>query len=341
MKIKRPLVLTLNASSHETLAMKLLLPSEFANELKPKLTPDLYPNIQITWVDQAGNFEGDPRDAEVYFNWFYLTRETHQKVLAAAPALRWQQTPSAGVNHILTPMFLERDILLTNGAGTFAIPIAEFVIAYMLYHAKSLSMLQQLQTQQIWQRPINLPLQELADATLLILGAGSIGQAIAERARAFRMQVWGSCRHPRPLPNFAKVVGINEWQPLISEADYVVIATPLTPETTGLINAAALRMMRSTAYLINVARGAVVNEADLVIALREGWIAGAALDTFYTEPLPSDSPFWTLPNVFVTPHCTGTSSQITERTIALFLDNLARYRAGICLRNLVDKTAGY
>ena len=320
--------------------MKLILPSEFANELKPQLTPDLYPDIQIAWADTKGNIDGDPSDAEVYFNWYYLKSETLHKVLAAAPALRWQQTPSAGVNHILTPTFLERDIILTNGAGTFAIPIAEFVLTYILYHAKSLNTLLALQSQHTWMRSIDLPLQEVMDTTLLIIGAGSIGQAIAQRAKAFGMRVWGVNRHPKPLPDFEKVVG-DAWRELLPQADYVVVATPLTPETKGLIDAATLKLMRPSAYLINIARGAVVDEPALIAALSEGRIAGAGLDTFCREPLPPDSPFWSLPNVFITPHCSGMTPRITERTIALFLDNLARYRAGFCLRNIVDKTAGY
>jgi phosphoglycerate dehydrogenase-like enzyme len=325
--------------------MKLLLPAEFANELEPQLSPDRYPDIQIAWVDSQSNFEGDPSDAEVYLNWFYLKPITLQKVLTAAPHLRWQQTPSAGVNHILTPDYLERKILLTNGAGTFAIPIAEFVMAYILNHAKSLPKLKDLQMQKIWLRSDSaagdLPLQEVEGATLLILGAGSIGQEIAKRAHAFGMRVWGSRRNPESLPNFEKIVGANDWRSLLPEVDYLVLATPLTPETRGLIDAATLRLMRPTAYLINIARGAVVDEPALITALREGWIAGAGLDTFYTEPLPEDSPLWSLPNVFVTPHCSGFSPRIAQRTIALFLDNLWRYQNGMPLRNLVDQTIGY
>ncbi|MBD3880966.1 D-2-hydroxyacid dehydrogenase [Phormidium tenue FACHB-886] len=321
--------------------MKLILPSEFAAELQPQLTPDRYPNIEIAWVDQQGNFNGDPIDAEVYLNWYSLTQTTHEKVLAAAPALRWQQTPSAGVNHILTPAFRERNITLTNGAGTFSVPIAEFVLMYILYHAKCLDNLQRIQGDQDWQRPLELPLQEVMGKTLLIVGAGSIGQAIAQRAAAFEMRVWGSRWNPQPLPSFEKVVGAEEWRSLLPQADYVVLATPLTPETKGIIDADVLRSMRPSAYLINIARGAVVDEAALLTALQQGWIAGAALDTFCTEPLPPDSLFWSLPNVFVTPHCSGLSPQINERTIALFLDNLSRYQAGKPLQNVVDQTLGY
>lgn len=319
--------------------MKLLLPREFATILEPKLSSD--PNIQIAWVDTHGNFEGDPSDAEVYFNWFYLKPDTLRKVLAGSPHLRWHQTPSAGVNHILIPEYLQRDITLTNGAGTFSIPIAEFVLTYILFHAKSLSKLLDLRTNHAWKRSIELPIQEVSDATLLIIGAGRIGQEIAKRASAFGMRVWGSRRKPEVLPNFEKVVGADEWRPLLPEADYVVLATPLTSETKHLIDESALRSMHSDAYLINIARGAVVDEAALITALKEGWIAGAGLDTFETEPLPPDHPLWSLPNVLITPHCSGYSPRIVERMIALFLDNLKRYQTERPLLNVVDKQAGY
>jgi len=321
--------------------MKLLLATEFAPILEPKLSLDQTSDIQLAWVDSNGKFQGDPSDAEVYFNWFYLKPDLLHHVLDAAPHLRWHQTTSAGVNHILTPTYLQRDIILTNGAGTFAIPIAEFVLMYILFHAKNVTELLRLQAQHSWKKSIELPIQEVFGKTLLIIGAGYIGQAIAQRASAFGMQVWGSRRQPQPTPGCDRVVGADEWRSLLPDADYVVLATPLTPETQGLFDAAALRAMRSSAYLINIARGAIVDEAALITALKEGWIAGAGLDTFSTEPLPPDHPFWSLPNVFVTPHTSGFSPRITERTTDLFLDNLARYRAGKPLRNVVDQTAGY
>lgn len=317
--------------------MKLLLPTEFAAQLKPRLPIE----VEVAWVDRNGEIDGDAQDAEVYFNWFYLKAETLHKILAAAPQLRWQQTPSAGVNHILTPQYRERKIILTNGAGSFAVPIAEFVLAYMLSHAKQLRQLAALQADRTWKRSIDLPLQEISGATLLIIGAGSIGQAIAQRASAFEMRVWGSRRQPQPLLGFERVVGADEWRSLLPKADYVVLATPLTPETRGLFDRQALRSMRASAYLINIARGAVVDEAALLTALQEGWIAGAGLDTFDTEPLPPESPFWLLPNVVITPHCSGMTPRIVDRTIDLFLDNLDRYRSGQPLRNVVDQTAGY
>ncbi|ARV62663.1 hydroxyacid dehydrogenase [Nostocales cyanobacterium HT-58-2] len=315
--------------------MKLILPVEVADDLKPHLPSD----VAVVRVDGDGNLDGDATDAEVYFSWFLLKPNTLNRVLEAAPALRWHHAPNAGVNHILSPTYLERDITLTNGAGVHAIPIAEFVIAFMLAHAKHLHELYTLQDQHQWKR--GFPITELWDATLLIIGAGGIGQEIAARAKGFGMKILGSRRHPEPLPNFDKVVGANEWRTLLSEAHYVVIATPLTWETKGLIDETVLRSMRSDAYLMNVARGAVVDEPALITALKEGWIAGAGLDTVISEPLSPESPLWSLPNVFVTPHCTGHSPRVKERTLALFLDNLSRYRNGRPLRNVVDKKAGY
>jgi phosphoglycerate dehydrogenase-like enzyme len=315
--------------------MKVILPIELAAEIEPNLTSD----IQVVRVDSDGNLDDDARDAKVYINGFYLKNTTLHKVLDAAPVLDWQHTPSAGVNHILTPTFLQRDILLTNGAGVHAIPIAEFVLTFMLYHAKHLHKLQALQAERHWVR--GLQLQELANATVLILGTGNIGKAIASRAKAFGMKIWGSRRHPQPLPNFDKVVGVDEWRSLLPQVDYVVVATPLTPETKGMIDASVLRSLRDSAYLINIARGAIVDETALITALREGWIAGAGLDTVLTEPLPPESPLWSLPNIFITPHCSAVSPVLKGRIVELFLDNLQRYQAGKPLRNVVDKLAGY
>lgn len=312
--------------------VKIILPVEVAAQIEEKLPPE----VQTVWVDDTG-FSSDPSQAEVYFHWF--THKTTIEILAAAPKLCWQHTPSAGVDRQPLPMLIERDIILTNGAGVHAIPIAEFVLAFMLDHAKRLSILKAAQSDRVWKT--NLEVQELHDATLLIIGAGGIGQEIAARASAFGMKVWGSRRHPQPLPNFERVVGEEEWRSLLREADYVVIAAPLTPQTRGMFDEAALRSLHAGAYLINIARGGIVNEAALLKALRENWFAGAALDTFGTEPLPPDSPFWTLPQVFVTPHFTGESPQVNQRSVALFLDNLERYQTGKSLLNVVDKKLGY
>ncbi|BAY29905.1 D-isomer specific 2-hydroxyacid dehydrogenase NAD-binding protein [Nostoc carneum NIES-2107] len=316
--------------------MKLILPIEVADEIKPHLPSD----ITFVRADVDGNIDGDATDAEVYFSWlYYIKPTTLQKVLDAAPRLRWHQATNAGVNNILTPQYLEREILLTNGAGLHAIPMAEFVIAYILSYAKNFTKLRELQAQKSWQRGFRN--EELLDKTLLIIGAGGIGQEIAKRAQAFGLNIYGSRRNPQPLPNFDKIVGANEWKPLLSEAHYVVIATPLTKETKGMIDEEVFSLMRPDAYLINIARGAIVDESALIKALQTGQIAGAALDTVFTEPLPPESQLWTQPNLFLTPHCSGHSRKTRERAIALFLENFTRYYNGQPLRNVVDKNAGY
>jgi phosphoglycerate dehydrogenase-like enzyme len=316
-------------------ALKIILPKDIATELEAHL-PD---EVVVVRADSEGNLDGDTTDAEVYFSWFNLKAKTLHRVLEVSPQLRWHHAPNAGVNQIITPQYLERNLILTNGAGVHAIPIAEFAIAYMLSHAKQLPKLYKQQLEHNWQR--GLAIEELLDKTLLIIGAGGIGQEIASRAKAFGMRIFGSRRHPQPLPNFDKVVGADEWKALLGEADYVVIATPLTWDTKGMIDAEVLRLMRPSAYLINIARGAIVDEFALVEALQNGEIAGAALDTVFTEPLPPESLLWSLPNVVITPHCSGNSPKTKERSLALFIDNFTRYRHGQPLRNVVDKTAGY
>ncbi|WAL62492.1 D-2-hydroxyacid dehydrogenase [Thermocoleostomius sinensis] len=319
--------------------MKLILPIDVIDLLKPRLPAD----VEAVWADADGNLKGgDASDAEIYFNGFYLKQSVLHRVLEAAPNLRWQHTPSAGVDHILkSTKFLERQIILTNSAGVYAIPIAEFVMMLILNRAKQFPALRTRQAQRHWHQEIGFTFQELVDATLLIIGAGSIGQAIADRASAFGMRVWGSRSRPDPLPAFERVVGRDEWRSVLPEADYVVVATPLTTDTIGMIDEAAFRSMRSTAYFINIARGAVVNEPALLTALKEGWIAGAGLDTFSTEPLPAESSFWSLPNVVISPHCSGFSPQNDRRLVELFLDNLTRYRQGQPLKNVVDRQVGY
>ncbi|MFN7639182.1 MAG: NAD(P)-dependent oxidoreductase, partial [Pseudanabaena sp.] len=171
--------------------MKALLPKEFADRLEPHLTSDRYPDLEKAWVDSTGNLDGDPTDAEVYFNWFYLKPPILDQVLDIAPKIRWHQTPSAGVNHILTPKYLERDIVLTNGAGNSAIPISEFVLTYILYHAKKIDTLIKLRQQKGWKRGFELQLGEIYGKTILIIGAGKIGQPITFSPKAFGLKVIG------------------------------------------------------------------------------------------------------------------------------------------------------
>ncbi len=314
--------------------MKIILPTQ----IRALLAPQLPPEVTQVWVDQHAQFDADPDGAVAYFRW-WGEQDVFQHVLEVVPSLRWIHTPSAGVEHLLVRAVLERDLILTNSAGVHAIPIAEFVLAYILSRAKALPTYREAQAERHWAKEVEL--LELYGATMLILGLGGIGQVIAERAAAFGMRVWGSRRSAQPVPHVERVVSGETWRELLPAADYVVVAAPLTSATRGMIDAAALAAMRPSTYLINIARGPLIDESALIAALQHGQIAGAALDTFEQEPLPPTSPLWTLPNLVLTPHSTAFSPRMHARQVALFLDNLQRMLNGQPLRNIVDKTAGY
>ncbi len=187
------------------------------------------------------------------------------------------------------------------------------------------------------------PLRELAGARVAILGLGPIGLAVADRVAGLGAVVRGLRRHPpaAPSPPFEGVVGREGLHALLGWADFVVVAVPHTPETERMLGARELGLLRPDAYLVNIARGSVIDEAALATALERGTIAGAGLDVFETEPLPASSPLWALPNVILTPHSAGATPRYFERAVELFADNLDRYLAGRRLRNVVDKELGY
>ncbi|NJN16007.1 MAG: D-2-hydroxyacid dehydrogenase [Oscillochloris sp.] len=318
--------------------MKLVLPGRVRDQLAPRLSA-ITPDSEVVWYEENGEFDGNVADAMVFMRWF-VPPPLFANMIAAMPNLRWLHIPRAGVDGSLIPDVVQRDIIVTNSAGVHAIPISEFVLMFMLGHAKRSAELRNFQAAHTW-RPREMQLQELAGKTLLIIGLGQIGQAIAERAAAFGMHVIGTRRRPRPTPGVSEVLGDDGWRERLVGADYVVIAAPLTAETRGMIGTAELAAMNPNGYLINIARGEIVDEPALIAALQNATIAGAALDVFAQEPLPAESPLWDLPNLTLTPHISWSSPEIWPRTLGLFLENLRRYCAGEPLRNVVDKHAGY
>src|SRR4051794_37791589 len=203
--------------------MKLIIPSSIANKVEPQLR-EIAPRADVVHVDQEGAGDGDVSDAEVLLRW-WMPPTTLRRILATAPRLRWLHTPSAGVDGLLIPELMEREIVLTNSAGAHAIPIAEFVLLCMLSHAKRARDLAALTPEHAWEQGRTLHLNELYQKTLVILGLGHIGQEIARRAAAFGMRVIGSRRLPAPLAGIERVVGEDGWRALLPEADYLVIAT--------------------------------------------------------------------------------------------------------------------
>jgi len=264
-------------------------------------------------------------------------------VLARAPHLRWYQQWDAGVDWLLKhPEVAQRDFLLTNSSGIHAIPLTEHILALMLALVRRLPQALRAQSRHEWYTVPFGNTAELYGQTIVLVGMGPIGQRTAQVAAALGMRVLGVRSHPdRPAPGVEKMVGPDALSEVLPEADLLVLAAPLTSRTLGMIGRRELASIKCGAYLINVGRGGTVDEAALIEALRQGRLAGAALDVFEKEPLPPDSPLWDMENVLITAHYAGDSPHYHERAMAIFLDNLRRYTAGDSLRNVVDKQRGY
>ncbi len=310
------------------------------------------PGARIVTLSREGLTDEPVDDVEVLLRG-WLSSDAFDRLLARAPRLGWVHSASAGVERALTPAAAERGLVITNARGVFSRPIAEYVLMMILAVSRRLPGLLELQRERTWQ-----PLEgvELRDVTVGIVGLGSIGRAVGALATAFGCRVIAVRRRSEAgaeaaatdeeSRSFGEVmlerVGGPEGLPqLLADSDFVVLATPLTPETQNMIDAEALAVMKPGAWLINIARGGLVDERALLNALRDGAIGGAVLDTFRDEPLPPSSPFYDLPNVIVTPHTSWSSGRVLDRSVELFCDNLRRYAAGEPLLNVVDPTAGY
>jgi phosphoglycerate dehydrogenase-like enzyme len=232
------------------------------------------------------------------------------------------------------------DIVLTRTANVLNKPIAEFVVAMALALFKGLPAFLNQQRERQWRRPETLA--TMVGATAVIIGAGAIGRETAVRLRAMGMRVLGMKRTPEPLAEFDEVVGSDGLENLLRQADLLVLACPLTPETHHLVGSAQLGLMKRTAVIVNIARGAVMVEADLIEALTTGAIAGAGLDVFDVEPLQEDSPLWTLPNVIVTPHVSYLADENEPAMLEEFGENLQRFLDGAPLLNVLkSRELGY
>ena len=265
-------------------------------------------------------------------------------LLLKAQNLRWFQMWSAGADWLLRyPEAIELDFVLTSASGLHAIPISEHIFGFLLAFARGLHGSRGTQQRREWPPRDELdPVFELAGKTMVLVGLGSIGQRTARLASALDMRVLGVRRHPRIDAPFVEAVhGPDALLGLLPEADFLVLAVPHTHETHGMIGEPEFRAMKPTAYLVNIGRGGTVQEPALIRALEEGWIAGAGLDVFETEPLPDDSPLWAMHNVLVTGHYSGHTPHYQVRALDIVLDNLQRYNAGEPMRNVVDKRLGY
>ena len=294
------------------------------------------PDDRIIGIE--GDDLGPAKEAEAVFGGFTLER--FRSVLGL-PALRWIHTFSAGVDRYMPEVTGHPDILLTNNSGAYDIPIAEHVIAMIFAAAKRVPEHLLAQGRSEWQREV--PHAEVRDATLVILGMGSIGGELARLASGVGMRVIAVRRDAsRPGgPGVERVVPSDRFAEVAREADYVAVTAALTPATRGMLSAEVIAGLKPTAWVINIARGPIIDEAALAAALREHRIGGAALDVFETEPLPATSPLWSLDNAILTPHISNSSPRVRERSLALVVENVRRFKAGEPLLNLVDRAAGY
>ncbi len=266
-----------------------------------------------------------------------------------APHLRWLQNPGAGIDRLLGSSLLASDsgVIITTASGVHIYSISEYVFGSMLMFNRSWPKMVELQTKHIWaheNQQQNLRERELFEHTLGIIGLGQIGRRIAQVGRAFGMKILASrssAKTGETDRDVDRLFPSSQLHEMLGLCDYVVLSVPLTKETTHLISEAELRAMTPQSYLVNIARGNVIDEQALIRALQEGWIGGAGLDVASQEPLPAESPLYDLPNVILTPHISGANERYAERLGELFVDNLRRYRAGQPLRNRVDVQRGY
>jgi phosphoglycerate dehydrogenase-like enzyme len=284
-------------------------------------------------VSEKERLADELRDAEIFYG--FHTGE----VFRGAERLRWIQTTAAGIEQLLDPVLAERGVQVTNASGVHAGPVAETAWAMTLALTRGLPTYFRQQQSHQWERQ---GLTDLDGATAGIIGLGGIGRRYARVAAAFGMRVIAVDRHEPRKPDFVESLsGLDRLDDLLAESDFVLVSCPYTPETHHLINRDRLSKMKPTAFLVNIARGGIVDEAALIEALRAGRLAGAGLDVCETEPLPADSPLWDVPNLVLTPHCAGLSAHRKRRLTELFCANLKRYQAGDPLENLVDQTKGY
>lgn len=275
-------------------------------------------------------------DAEIAVVWAYKS-DLLEGSWELAGKVDWVHVAAAGVDRPLFPKLVESPVFLTNAAGVFDRPMAEWVLMCILAYVKEFFDNMEYQRERRW---VNREVGVLEGQKALIIGAGGVGRDIAHMLGMVGMDVLGVARSRRDAdPDFGTIHPIGDLAELLPEADYVVSALPLTAATRDLIGAEEFALMKPTARFINVGRGASVDEEAMIDALEQGQIAGAALDVFVTEPLPPDSPLWDLPNVYVSPHMSG--SGFEERLAVQFLDNLRRWKAGRPLLNVVDKRLGF
>lgn len=256
------------------------------------------------------------------------------------PKLKWIQVLSAGLELMPFKELIERRIQVTNAKGIHRVPMAEYTMSMILQLTRKHYSFYDNQKEGVWDR--SLRVDEVYGKTLGILGLGAIGSEIAKRAQAFGMRVLGMRRSEGDAPAYVdELISFKQKEKLFRESDYLVVLLPLTQHTANFVGNEELQMMKTSAYLINIARGQVVDEESLLQALREEKIAGAVLDVFTEEPLPADHPFWKTERLILTPHVSGRSPYYMQRAIEIFRENLSKYPQSGDMINVIQLDKGY
>jgi phosphoglycerate dehydrogenase-like enzyme len=308
--------------------------------IRERLQQD-FPDHQFVQLQNYDCVPDEIADTDVFIGWSLRPQQ-----FVAAKKLRWIHSPAAAVHQLMFPELIQSNVIVTNSTGIHGPVVAEHAIAVLLALAKRLPQAMQYQAKKFWSqdrlwheqpRP-----REVADATVLVIGMGGIGREFTARAKALGIKVLAIRENlDKGADGADAVFSPAQLDGVLPQADYVLLCTPVTPATTAIINAARLAKMKPDAYLINVGRGPLVDEAALLQALKDRRIAGAALDVFNEEPLPAESPFWSLDNLLITPHTAAVTERLWDRHYKLIAENMKRFLAGEHLLNEVDKSRGY
>lgn len=308
------------------------------DDLDPPHNLDDIAELADVHLTTAASLADDLRGSDVLLLWDYFSSALRD-AWSGADSLRWVHVCAAGVDAMLFDELRDSDVIVTNARGVFDGPIAEFVLASILARDKQLHLSRALQRDHDWRWRET---RRTAGSTALVIGTGGIGRATARLLRAAGMQVTGAGRTARDDdPDFGTVIATDDLVEHVGDADNVVLIAPLTDQTAGLVDARILAAMKPSAHLVNVGRGALVVEDDLVAALRDGTIAAASLDVVATEPLPADSPLWDMENVAISPHMSGDVVGWRDELADQFLARLRAHVAGEELAGAVDKQRGY
>ena len=312
--------------------MKAVLPAIARGLLEPHLPEGIEP----AWFASPEEAKAMIADAEIAWVDMQPTALVADAIRAAGPHLRWVSTIYAGLDAFPLDLLRARGVMVTNGAGINAVAVAEYAVLGVLAAAKRFDIVLRAADRQDWLNDAPGKV-ELADTRALIVGYGTIGRLIGERLAAFGVAVTGVTRSGRD-----GTLTPDAWSAQIGAFDWVILAAPSTDATKALIGASELAAMRRTAWLVNIARGDMVDEGALLAALADGGIAGAFLDPTDPEPLPPGHPLWTAPNCMISMHLSGRSqTKMFQRGAALFLDNARAFVAGAPMRNVADLDAGY